>query len=193
MKKIIFFILLFTAINGFSQIITPDISARVDTSNIAIRDVYHLYKNYLNSKPDSIYKNPNWNEKEADTYLKSKLLKVERSANQMYNYYNSTRYLNYYVPKILQIDSVSSNRYQIKTIFATDCPEKEYKNSTPDFITKLYATRNENGLFKLENTISYDTRNWKKYNFKFIKYIVHPSCTFDKKEAIKAVKFCEKI
>ncbi|TDE00360.1 hypothetical protein [Flavobacterium sandaracinum] len=193
MKNIFPFIFILINTAAYSQTIIPDISARVDTSKTVIKSVYHLYKNYINSKPDSIYKNPYWNDKEADQLLKSKIFKIDRSANQMYNYYNSVQYLSYYTPKILQIDSIASNRYQIKTLFAHDCAEKEYKNSTPDFITKLYAVKNENEEFKLENVISYDTKNWKKYKAKFITYIVHPNCSFDKKEAVKAVRFCEKI
>ena len=186
-------LLIFISLNTYSQNIIPDISARVDTSKTATKQVYNLYKNYLNSRPDSIYQNPNWNEKEAKHYLKSKTLRIDRSANLMYNYSNSQKYLSYYKPKILQIDSIVSNRYQIKTIFANDCPSAEYKTFTPDYITKLYAVRDKNGLFKLENVISFDTRNWKTYKFKFITYIVHPNCTFDKKEALKAISFCEKI
>ena len=193
MKKIFTLIILFLTTIASSQNFIPDISARVDTSKTAVKEVYHLYKNYINSRPDSIYKNPNWNDKEADLYLKSKQLRVDRSAEQLYNYFTAADYLSYYTPKILQIDSISTNRYQIKTLFAHECPEVEYKNSTPSFITKLYAVRNESGLFKLENAISYDTKNWKTHTYKFIKYVVHPNCSLDKKEASKAVKFCEKI
>jgi hypothetical protein len=193
MKKNIFITILLFSFFANSQTIIPEITARVDTSKKAIKEVYHLYKNYINSKPDSIYKNPNWNEKEAEIYLKNKLLKIDRSVNKMYNYYNSNQYLSYFTPKILQIDSIAQNRYQIKTLFAHDCSEIEYKNATPDCITKLYAVRNSSGIFKLENVMSYDTKNWKTYDFKFIKYIVHPNCSFDKNEALKAVKFCKKI
>jgi hypothetical protein len=176
-----------------AQTINPDISARVDTSKVAVKAVYQLYKNYLNSRPDSIYKNPNWKEEETEYYLKSKILRVDRAANLMFNYYKSNQYLGYYIPKILQIDSIAVNRYQIKTIFAVANPDQEYKKFTPNCITKLYAVRNSQGEFKLENVISYDTRNWKKYRHKFINYIVHPDCNFNKKEAEKAIAFCEKI
>lgn len=193
MKKLIFLVFIFLNVNTYSQTIIPDISARVDTSKVAIKQVYNLYKNYLNSKPDSIYQNPNWNEKEAKQYLKGKVLRIDRSANQMFYYDNSKKYFNYYKPKILQIDSIESNRYQIKTIFTKECPDAENKGFNPDYITKLYAVRDNEGLFKLENVISYDTRNWKTYKLKFITYKVHPNCTLNKKDAFKAVSFCEKI
>lgn len=194
MKKynLLFFMLLIS-VSSIGQNIATNISARVDTSKVAIKEVYHLYKNYLNSRPDSIYQNPNWNANEAKYYLKNNRVRVDRAANLMFNFFNSERYLSYYIPKVLQIDSMSVNRYQIKTIFAAKCANDEYEKFTPDYITKLYAVRDHKGEFKLENTISYDTRKWKKYQYKFINYIVHPDCTFDKKEASKAVAFCEKI
>lgn len=193
MKKLIFLIIISINVNTYSQTITPEISARVDTSKTAVKQVYNLYKNYINSKPDSIYQNPNWNEKEAKQYLKGKVLRIDRSAIQMFSYYDSKTYYNYYKPKILQIDSIGSNRYQIKTIFAKECPDTDYKIFTPDCITKLYAVRDNKGLFKLENVISYDTRNWKTFKFKFITYKVHSNSVFNKREAVKAISFCEKI
>jgi hypothetical protein len=76
MKRLIFLILISLNVNSYSQTIIPDISARVDTSKTTIKQVYNLYKNYLNSRPDSIYQNPNWNEKEAKQYLKGKVIMI---------------------------------------------------------------------------------------------------------------------
>ena len=176
-----------------SQTIEVPISARVDTSKIENLKVYNLYKNYINSRPDSIYANPNWTQAENKFYLKSKLLRVDRSANQIYNYYKANDYLSYYKPNVLQIDSVDVGRYQIKTLFMASCPEGEYVKQNPSYLTKLYAVKDKYGNFKLENTINYDTRNWQIKKYKFITYYVHPNCNFDKKEAKKAVKFCEEI
>lgn len=192
MKNYILLSLFFVSLLGYSQKFKLDITARVDTTNTTIKQVYHLYNDYINSNPDSIYKNPHWNDAEATKFIKNKLL-AERSANKMYQYFGSKRYLSYYTPKILQIDSVAVNRYQIKTLFAHDCAEDQYKNSTPMEITKLYAVRDKSGKFKLENLINYDTRNWKTHQIQFIKYVVHPNCEFDKKEALKAIEFCRKI
>lgn len=189
-KLLILIILIGLSSSG--QNIVPNISARVDTSKVAIKEVYHLYKNYLNSRPDSIYQNPNWNANEAKYYLKNKTV-VDRAASKMFFYNNSIKFFASDIPKILQIDSISTNRYQIKTIFAAKCPSEEDEKFNPDYITKLYAVRDSVGRFKLENTISYDTRKWEKFQYKFINYIVHPDCDFNKKEASKAIAFCEKI
>jgi hypothetical protein len=170
--------------------IKPDITARVDTANIEIKKVYHLYKNYLNSRPDSIYKNPNWNSKENENILKDKYSRVDRAAVQMFNYYSAKQYFSFYKPKILQIDKVNDDRYQIKTIFMAYCEDDDYKTMTPTAITKLYAVKDAEGEYKLENAIGYDTRNWKTYKYKYIQYVVHPSCVFNMSEAKKANEFC---
>lgn len=190
--KLIFFVSFFSQFSN-SQSIVPSISARVDTTKVEIKKVYNLYKNYLNSSPDSIYRNPNWKESENDFYLKSKLLKVDRSANLIFNYYKAKDYFEYYNPNILQIDSIDSGRYQIKTIFLANCPDEEYKKHNPSYITKLYAIKDKSNEFKLENCIVYDTKFWKNKKFKFITYYIHPSCSYNKEEAKIAVKFCKNI
>lgn len=44
MKILIFLIFIPLNVNTYSQTIIPDISARVDTSKTAIKQVYNLYK-----------------------------------------------------------------------------------------------------------------------------------------------------
>jgi len=113
-----------------SQNYKPTISARVDTTNTNVKKVYEVYTNYLNSKPDSIYFNNFWKVSEVEEALKNKFLKIDRAADVMFNGIKSEEFIEYYQPKVIQIDSVDINRYQIKTIFNADCPENEYKKYT---------------------------------------------------------------
>ncbi|MBK0369118.1 hypothetical protein [Flavobacterium agrisoli] len=76
-------------------------------------------------------------------------------------------------------------------LFSLQNLQIQITKNIPEYITKLYAVRDSNGAFKLENCINYDTRNWEKYQYGFINYVVHPDCTFNKKEAIKANDFCK--
>lgn len=172
---------------SYSQNNNVKITARVDTTKNEIKKIYNLFNNYLNSKPDSIYNNPNWNEK-----VRANFINVDRSANQLFLYSKSKEYFNYYKPKILQIDSVDLKRYQIKTMYLANCSEPEYEKFNPEFITKHYAV-NHNGIYKLENCIHYDTKNWKTKKFKFITYFIHPKVKYNYKEAKNAYKFCKKI
>jgi hypothetical protein len=186
------FTLLFSNVSVFAQTIKPFISARVDTTNFQVKKIYHLYSNYLNSKPDSCYANSNWNEKEYVYYLKQNSIPIDRSANAMFGQ-NFKRFIKYYKPTILQIDSIEKNLYQVKTLFKSNSTEADSLGDAISYITNIYASRNENGVFKLQNTISKRTEDWKKYNYKFISYIVSPKCNFNKEEAEKAVDFCEKL
>lgn len=98
---------------AFSQNVVPDISARVDTSKTAKKEIYKLYTNYINSKPDSLYSNPYWLESKNINYHTEVLR--DRSARHMFGNVASAQYLEYYKPTIIQMDSVKVNRYQLKT------------------------------------------------------------------------------
>lgn len=174
--------------------IIPDISARVDTSKVEVKAVYHLYENYLNSRMDSVYQNPYWNKNQRELAIKLKANSIDRAVTWLF-WKDSVgkKHLTSLPPKILQIDKIEENRFQIKTIFMNRCEDENYKLFNPDCITKLYAVKDENGEFKLENVIDYDTRNWKKYNYKNINYVVQPFMAFNKRRAKEAVVFCNKI
>lgn len=172
---------------------SPLVSARIDTLNNESKKVYTLFSEYLNSRPDSLYNNKFWNTEEIEFYTKSNMPHFDKAAWFMYRGINAEKFLNYYSPKILQIDKIETDRYMIKTIYHADCSDKEYERFTPNYITKHYAVKNRHGKYKLENSYLYDTRNWKTYHYKFVKYIVHPDSDFSKKNAKKAIKFCKKI
>lgn len=196
MKNLIFKTLIFSTLfvfDGVSQEIELPITARVDTSKVAIKKVYRLYKQYMNSTPDSLYLNPNWNAAENEYFVKKYKVNADRSVFQLYNFQMAKDFLQYYQPKVIQIDSVATNRYQIMTKFEAPNPPEGYEQHSFHSIVKLYAVRDSKGVFKLENSRNYDIRNWKKHQYQFIKYIVHPDCKFDKREADKAVLFCEQL
>lgn len=185
--------LLFLFYQSFCQEINPDISARVDTTNKVTNQIYHLYKNYLNSKPDSIYANPYWNPAEYNYYLKNNLLRIDRSANIMFYDEKADDFYKRYKPMVLQIDSIGENKYQIKTIFFFVADAKINRSYSVPYITNIYASKIFDGTFKLENTIEERTKDWRKVKYDFITYIIHPKCTFNKREAKAAVAFCKTI
>lgn len=176
-----------------SQNIDLRISARVDTTIVAHKKIYHLYKNYLNAKKDNLNESLFWAQQDVEKSLEFKKEHINNADEMMFSGYSPKDFLGYYSPIILQIDRINEDRYQIKTIFSKNCVEIGKEKYNPDSITKLYVVKDKNGNFKLENTRIYDTRNWKKYNYKFIKYIVHPSVNFNKKEAKQAIKFCKNL
>jgi hypothetical protein len=179
-----------TTSNG--QDIKPYISARVDTSKAEVNEIYHLNKNYINARPDSCYKNPYWSEKEYPYYLEQNRIPIDRSANAMFGQYFKT-FIKEYKPTVLQIDSLDSNLYQIKTMFKSNDLDADSLGYAISYITNLYASKNEEGIFKLANTISKRTKDWRQVNYKFITYVISPNYNFKEEEAKKAVDFCEKI
>ena len=69
MKKTIisiWILLLFSANQTFGQQTKIDVTihSRVDTTQREIKEIADLWINYLNSKPDSLYDNPYWNNAE---------------------------------------------------------------------------------------------------------------------------------
>ena len=168
------------------QNIDPLFSARVDTSKSEIREISKLFKCYLNSRPDSAYQNPNWNQLDYDKYLRQEDNKLDLSGIFIFFGLNAQQFFDYYKPFVLQIDSIESNLYEIKTLYATEQPEREVIA-----ITMHHARRDQSGDFKLENYRNYFTRNWKRVQHEFIEYVLAPGIEFNKDEANKAVSFCK--
>lgn len=79
------------------------IHSRVDTMKIEIKEVALLWINYLNSKPDSLYDNPYWNNAE-----KFKFKSFDFSMEYLYKF-PSSQLLMYYKPTILSIEKEGDN------------------------------------------------------------------------------------
>lgn len=180
---------LLTSFFANGQAVVPEITGRVDTSKTAVKEVYNLYKGYINSKIDSTYANPYWN---LENYNLADGI-CNKAIEPLLTGTDPDQFLKVVPPKILQIDSIAKGRYQIKTLFAMQCPDEQYKTSNPVAITKLYAVRNYNDKFKLENSYHYDTRSWKHKQVGMINYTVSPTVNFKTKRAIKANEFCKEI
>jgi hypothetical protein len=121
-----------------------------------------------------------------DKYLRQEDNKLDLSGNFIFFGLNAQQFFDYYKPFVLQIDSIESNLYEIKTLYATEQPEREVIA-----ITMHHARRDQSGDFKLENYRNYYTRNWKRVQHEFIEYVLAPGIEFNKDEANKAVSFCK--
>ncbi len=191
MKKTIMSICLLLSIITINQIygqqakIDVTIHSRVDTTQHEIKEVSELWINYLNSKPDSLYDNPHWNKAEK---LKYKIF--DFSTPYLYQF-PSNQLLNYYKPTILSIVK-EGDYYGIKTIFAADGLEGEYRKSNPWCITKLFAIK-ENGKWKLKNALPVITENWTKKTIGKITFIYPPNHIFNEALAKKASLFCTQL
>jgi hypothetical protein len=191
MQKTIISIFLFLFFFPSNQIygehlkIDVAIHARVDTTKKVIKEIAELWIDYLNSKPDSLYDNPYWNKVE-----KLKYTNFDFSIPFLYKF-SSDRLLGYYKPTILSIEK-EGEYYGIRTMFAAEGLEGEYKKSNPWCITKLYAIR-ENGNWKLKNALPVITESWTKKTIGKITFIYPPIHNFDEDLANKANQFCNQI
>ncbi len=191
MKKlsisIFLFAFLFFATKTFGQNTKIDVTihSRVDTTKKEVKDVAELWINYLKSTPDSIYNNPHWNNDE-----KLKFKGFDFSIPYLYQF-PSNQLLAYYKPTILSIEK-EGNYYGIRTIFAADELQGEYRKSNPWCITKLYAIK-ENGHWKLKNAMPIITENWNKKTIGKITFIYPTNHNFNEYLGKKASLFCNEI
>lgn len=159
--------------------------ARVDTSKQEIREIVELWRNYLSSKPDSIYNNPYWNEAE-----KMKFDDFDFTRSSIYQI-PSAQLLNYYTPTVLSVEK-EGKYFAIRTLFYAEGLDGIYKKSNPWCITKLYATK-ENYSWKIQNAISIVTETWNRTTIGKITFVYPPEHNFNQKLAEKANKFCDSI
>jgi len=186
-KKIIIVLITFSYVLTFAQKPGVDLTvhARVDTSKQETKEIVALWANYLSSNPDSIYDNPCWNEAE-----KKKYRDFDFTRKFIYQF-PSRQILNYYKPTILSVEKEGGN-YVIRTLFNAEGLEGDYKKSNPWCITKLYAVK-ENNKWKLKNSISILTANWKRKTIGKITFIYPPEHQFNETLANKANKFCDSV
>jgi len=190
MKKTIisiWILLLFSANQTFAQQTKIDVTihSRVDTTQREIKEVAVLWINYLNSKPDSLYDNPYWNNAE-----KVKFKNFDLSTPYMYQF-PSQQLLNNYKPTILSIEK-EGEHYGIRTIFSAEGLQGEYRKSNPWCITKLYAVK-EDGQWRLKNALPIITDTWNKKTVGKITFIYPPHHKFNNDLATKASQFCNEI
>ena len=178
---------LFAANQTFGQAtkIEAAIHSRVDTTQSEIKEVVVLWINYLNSKPDSLYDNPYWNNAE-----KIEFKTFDLSTIYMYQF-SSKQLLQNYKPTILSIEK-EGDHYGIRTIFSAEGLQGEYRKSNPWCITKLYAVK-EDGKWRLKNALPIITDQWNKKTVGKITFIYPPHHKFNNDLATKASQFCNEI
>lgn len=172
--------------------IIPFITARVDTTDTDVKQIYKLYTNYLNAAPDSIYPNPYWNMAEKDANYIVKISHVDRAAETIFNSYNHDDFFRLYQPKILLIEKSEENRFMIKVLFDAH-NSVEMQPHSPFGVIKLYASKNTLGEFKLENSRYEELKNWKVYKQDYITYFVPTTIPFHIERAKKTKAFCDSI
>jgi hypothetical protein len=195
MRKTIFFIfflypgILFLHSFAFSQGYTVDmtITARVDTTNKDIKDIFELYKNYLLSRPDSVYDNSFWNESEKIKYGDFDLTRSSFFLNGFLNYSILARFK----PVVLAIEP-ENGKYSIRTLFYAEDLQGKSKQSNPWCITKIFAVK-ENETWKLENALPNIIKNWNVEKKEHITFYYPDTHKYSNELASKSDNFCDSI
>ncbi len=128
---------------GYIELIDLSITVRVDTTDADVRAVYDLVRNFLSTRPDSLYDNPYWNDSEKKKYADP------FPARRMI--FQSSDIVRSFPPKVLSIEK-EGDYYCIRTLFYRENLEEPYKSSNPWAIQRLYAKKVEIKKKKGEKT-----------------------------------------
>lgn len=169
-----------------SYSVTVNISGRVDTSDIAVKDIYTLFKSYLEARPDSIYDNPYWNKKEKKERLTGN---PAIYYTPLYEYKVSPKVIfNLWKPFVLSIERVSDDKYKMRIALIKDEMEPD-KILT---ILNLNAIKEE-GRWVLENTFHDIVASWVTVHYKYINYSYPKSHVFNEELAKRSIAYCDSI
>src|SRR5574341_40834 len=178
-------VLLLAPIDGLGQAqqITPSMTVRVDTTKAEIREVLRLFENYLNSRPDSLYANPFWSEKD-----KSRRHDFYSARAWIYS---SKDILYAFPPRILSVEK-EGQYYVIRTLYYQEGLEGPYSGSNPWAVQRLYAGK-ENGEWRLFDPLYIITSQWPRRQIGKINYIYSPNHSFNQELAQKQADFIDSV
>lgn len=169
---------LFAQQSHIALYVNPDI----DTSNVEISQVIHLWDNYLNAHPDSAFDNPYWLASEKQRYPKFDFL------NSVYFNPSLYYFLAYYKPTVMSVSQIDSG-YIIRTLFAA---QTDSHFSRPFCIIRVVASK-ENGEFRLGNILSINTKTWQKETVGSITFIFPASHRFNRELAQRMNSFVDSL
>jgi hypothetical protein len=167
--KVLYLLVILLITNfSYSQEYNVNIRFSYWTDTINNKDlipIVKLYKNYLESRPDSLYDNPYWNKKEKQIFKY-----YDFSSNVIFHpdsWTAKSLYGNFivYLLKIEKKDSI----FIIQSILIGDKLSDEWIKFNPVAITRIAAIP-EGKSYKLANAYTYDVKDWHLKNSKYIVY-----------------------
>ncbi len=162
--------------------IRPYVSEFIDTADTGIAQVVQLWRNYLNSNPDSTYDNPYWITSEKQTHRKFDLLNAKYLTPSLYHL------LPYWKITILSVSQIDSG-YVIRTLFAAQTDSGFVR----PFCISRVAARKEAGQYKLCNVLPINTNAWRREKVGAITFIFPPTHSFDREAAQKLNAFVDSL
>jgi hypothetical protein len=170
------------------------LTARVDTTQAEVKQVYQLLHNYLNAKPDSLYANPYWNAGEVEYYVTQHHEKVDLAAPFLFFGITAKQTFRAYKPTVLSIEP-TGNKYVARVLLYAENPAKWITDSkwNPPFILRYYAAKNPTGEWKLENAWTNVLASWETHNTPWITFHYPATFPFNTAQAARASTFCDSV
>ncbi len=154
----------------------------IDTADTEISQVVQLWKDYLNSNPDSAYDNPYWLTSEKRKYKKFDFLNSKYLTPSLYHL------LPYWKVTIMSVSEIDSG-YVIRTLFAMQTDS----GFTRPFCISQIAAHKEAGQYKLCNILPMNTKPWQREKVGTISFIFPPSHHFNKVLAKRMSAFVDSL
>jgi hypothetical protein len=170
------------------------LTARVDTTQPAIRVIYQLLGDYLNARPDSVYANPYWNAAEVAYHVTQRQENADLAAPFLFFGITAKQTFATYQPTVLSIEPVGE-KYVVRLLLYAENPPKWVSDSqwNPPVIMRYYVARDAAGQWKLENTWANLLTGWQVFTTPWVKFHYPPSFQFHTAEAFKASAFCDSV
>jgi hypothetical protein len=153
-----------------SERVHVSVESVVDTSNPEISSAIKEWEQYLNSRPDSVYANPYWSQKEQLRYKPFDLVGFTWWQPNMF------WGLHVWTPTVLSV-SMEDSLFVIRTMFYRFSKEDPRRVNVPCII-QTGACR-ENGNLRLCNILPFNTRFWHRGTIGSITFISPPEHNFN--------------
>ncbi|HEY4650165.1 MAG TPA: hypothetical protein VIG72_02075 [Pontibacter sp.] len=193
MKRILLLITLLTAWSTitYAQKYTVELQLGFWADSVQqpeIKPIITLYKNYLESHPDSLYDNPYWNEAE-----KQKYRDFDFTRNSIFQEggWSAKSLYNSFTPHLLKVEKRDSV-YLIQAMLYSAKADVAWQKFNPILIHRYYAVK-EGEDWKLANAITYDTEDWKTISTKYIDFHFSRSKYYSDTLAALSNSFCDTI
>ncbi len=174
MKYFTLIVSMFVSIAVFGQS-KLSVNYGTDTSSADKHAIYQLWKKYLNSDPDSLYNNPNWNAAEKKVYKSYDLLSR--------TFFNPSLYTYDYSYQLLSITK-DGDHYVLRTMVY------QFYNKVFGTVAILnHVAKKVDGKFYLYNYQPYYTAKWTSKTAGLISFHYYPGYVFNAKKAAEANKF----
>jgi hypothetical protein len=171
-------------VNGGAQV-DVIVSRGVDTMDVDKRAVLTLWTEYLDSKPDILWSDHDWDGEKGRFWLDFDL-----TAPFVYQF-GADSFLRTYRPTVMAIER-EGDLYSIRTLFYAEGLDSASVDRNPWAIVRVYAQR-VGGQWKLRNALGVLTEDWNRPAIGKLTFVSPPAHDFDIRLARKSVSFCDSI